>query len=314
MKMWTANYLVMALIVVSLSACDRTKKAGKISVIHRIELQGEIEEAEDISAIALLKSGMFIGADERGSIQFLKKKSDKVYELQKTTVLSKDQEIDIEALTTGPNTVYVLGSHSFKRSKVKDSKKYAKNRKRLSEVEAEPSRDAIYQLTIDENGQSSNVKKVGLRKILNKDKYLSLFTEIPSKENGIDIEGLAYHKGKLYAGFRGPVLRGNHAVVLIFNFSKVDDYKLHFVNLDGHGIRDIQRVKKGFLILSGPVGDARESGRLYFWDGQDGVIGKDRPITPAKFLGHMPGPAGSKAEGLAVQEETGDAYKVVIVY
>lgn len=308
------KFLLLSWILLIAMACDRPKNKSRLSIVQKIQLAGDVKEGEDISAVALVKGGMFIGSDEKGTIQFLTKNSAKLYEVAGDIVLAKGREIDIEAMTTSSNTLYILGSHSYKRKKVKDDKTYTKNRKRLASVEYEASRDAIYKVTIDDNGRSKDIKKVSLRGLISKDKYLRLFEKIPSKENGVDIEGLAYHNGKLYAGFRGPVFRGNYAPVLIFTFDKLDDYEIRFVNLVGHGIRDIQRVKSGFLILSGPVGDAPESGRLYFWDGKDGVLGEDRPVTAARFLGHVPGPPGSKAEGLAIEEETADAYKVVIVY
>lgn len=313
MTSWPKQYLVSGLMLIAMTACQRPKQLN-VSLVHKIQFKGNVKENEDISAIALVKGGMFIGADEEGSIQFLSRQSDQLYEVKGTTVLVEDGEVDIEAMTTGPNSLYVLGSHSYKRKTVKADKKHSKNRKRLTEVKAEPSRDAVFKLTIGEKGAAKVVKKVSLRGLLNNDKYLRLFSSIPSKENGIDIEGLAYHDGQLYAGFRGPVLRGNYAPVLIFNFDKIDDYEIRFVNLNGYGIRDIQRVKDGFLVLSGPVGDAPEPGKLYFWDGKDGVAGKDHPVAAPKFLGLIPGAPGSKAEGLAVQGETAGSYNVIIVY
>lgn len=313
MKRITSVFCVGLLSLVS-SACDRPGEGSDITQVHKLQFKGEIVGDEDLSAVALLPEGLVIGSDEKGSIQFLVKKSEFIYETKTTIHLHKDKEIDIEAMTSSGSTLYVLGSHSYKRKKPKDDKKHSKNRKRLKTVVEEKTRDAIYKLTVSKEGQGSEIKKINLRDSLTKDKYLGLFAKIPSKENGIDIEGLAVHEGKLYAGFRGPVLRENHTPVMVFDFEKPADYELRFVNLQGQGVRDIQRVKNGFLILSGPVGDAPNPGHLYFWDGKDGVIGEDRQVTAPRKLGRVPGKAGKKAEGLAILAETKDQYKVLIVY
>lgn len=313
MKRLTGVFCAGLLALVS-TACDRPSQGTDITQVHKLQFKGAIEEDADLSAVALLPGGLAIGSDEVGSIQFLAKKTELLYEVKSTIDLNKGEEIDIEALASSGSTLYVLGSHSYKRKKPKDDKKHSKNRKRLATVEEEKTRDAIYKLTVSKDGQGSEIKKINLRDLLNKDKYLGLFAKVPSKENGIDIEGLAVHEGKLFAGFRGPVLRENHTPVMVFSFDKPSDYELRFVNLQGQGIRDIQRVKDGFLVLSGPVGDAPEPGHLFFWDGKDGVIGKDREVKAPRKLGRVPGKAGAKAEGLAILEETKDQFKVLIVY
>src|SRR4029453_7712258 len=48
---------------------------------------------------------------------------------------------------------------------------------------------------------------------LTQDKHLQSFLAIPGKDNGFDIEGLAFVGNRLFIGLRGPVLRG-WAVIL----------------------------------------------------------------------------------------------------
>ena len=53
---------------------------------------------------------------------------------------------------------------------------------------------------------------------------LQRFTQIPSKENGVDIEAIAV-KGKdgdkLHLGFRGPVLRDNLVPIMVLDFNRI---------------------------------------------------------------------------------------------
>jgi hypothetical protein len=145
---------------------------------------------------------------------------------------------------------------------------------------------------------------------------LKTFAQIPSKENGVDIEGIAVRDDRLYAAFRGPVLRDGYVPVLVFAFAEPDDAKKRYVNLGGRGIRDIVRVNDGFLLIGGPVADEPVSFELYFWDGSDGVPGNDVPdLKSPESLGRIPLPdKDAKAEGITLLQEDDSHYEVMIVY
>ena len=143
------------------------------------------------------------------------------------------------------------------------------------------------------------------------------FSRVPSKENGIDIEGLAFHQGLLYAGFRGPVLRDNYVPVLTFQFATpVVQANLLFVNLGGRGIRDLTAVQGGFLVLAGPVGDGPGSYQVYFWNGQDCLPGRREAgeVGQIRLLGEVQVEPEAKAEGITVVAESASVYEVIIVY
>ena len=128
--------------------------------------------------------------------------------------------------------------------------------------------------TLDGGGNASPVEATSLGPILDADKVLGLFRDIPSKENGVDIEGIAVDGDDLYAGFRGPVLRGNFTPVLRFRFANPSTAtELLFVDLGSLAIRDLTKVRGGFLILAGPVGDGPGGFHLFFWDGRDCLPG-----------------------------------------
>ncbi len=243
-----------------------------------VKMLGSIKAPEDVSAIAKVGSFLVIGSDEgvgpdekENFIQVLKKVGDDRYEVDRNILLFKGnkkdgKEMDIEAIAVEGDTVFVVGSHSSKRQRVKSDKKYKKNRKsfRQDKIEDEKNRDWLYRLTLYSQGRDSDKKKISLRKILKKDKVLKTFSQIPSKENGVDIEGIAVKEGWLYVGFRGPVFRGNYVPVMKLKFdAPKETYELLYVNLGGRGIRDIIHVSNGFLIVAGPVGDGPASYQLY---------------------------------------------------
>jgi hypothetical protein len=89
---------------------------------------------------------------------------------------------------------------------------------------------------------------------------------IPSKDNGLDIEGLVVtDTDRVFLGLRGPVLRG-YAALLDMRLtgagqglmepklgSKGSRYAKHFLNLDGLGIRELCVHGEDLLVLAGPT-------------------------------------------------------------
>ncbi len=295
-----------------------------IKELESIEFKGDIHKEEDISAIASFGRFLVIGSDEtKKKIQVLKKIEDKSYEVARDIKLpdpeeSDREEFDIEGMEIGKdNTLFVIGSHSLKRKKVKPEKTYAENRERIATVEPEDKKNRIFKLTLDsETGElNGSIESINIKGTILQDKVLGIFTQIPSKENGIDIEGIAVDGDQLYLGFRGPVLRLNYVPVMVTKFDNPSDYEIRYVNLGGNGIRDLTQVKDGFLMISGPVGDGESPYQLYFWDGSDSIPGRDRQKeAQITLLGEVPSPRGAKAEGITVMEETSSVYKVIIVY
>jgi hypothetical protein len=70
---------------------------------------------------------------------------------------------------------------------------------------------------------------------------------------------------------------------------------------------------KGFLILTGPVGDGPGSYQLYHWDGKDILPGSDH-VGQVSLLCEIRPPREGKAEGIVVLEETDTWYDLIIVY
>jgi len=236
---------------------------------------------------------------------------------------AKQVEVDVEALAYDGQGqfVYAIGSHSKTRKRSdKASEEYADNRARLQTgsrlvgIESHPERERLYRFPFDPQNvaarQESRIEALSLTPILSRLPVFKAFIPLASKENGIDIEGIAVghplggptpadasDTAWLYVGFRGPVLRHGFVPVLALRprdldplFSAwtaqdrkaideasrhaVDNGQLLFVPLDGRGIRDLTFVGDGFLVLAGPMGDGDAAHRIYWWNGRDCVPGK----------------------------------------
>jgi Protein of unknown function (DUF3616) len=291
--------------------------ASSISQLGIINFIGQILHSDNISAIDISGDFLVIGADEGNQVQVLKRQGEDYAVVSDITLNASAKEIDIEGIACDGNTVYVVGSHSAKRSKIDDDATYEKNHQKIEKVVPEPDRDRLFHFSLDADGHAQNLEETSLRNIIDSKKVLKDFSLLPSKENGVDIEGIAIYKQQLYIGFRGPVLRENWVPVLKCRFAKpVTDAELVYVRLDGLGFRDITRVEDGFLILAGPVGDGPGAFQVYFWDGEDCLPGvrASGKTGRIEYLGVIPTDEGAKAEGLTLLKESSSGYEVAIVF
>lgn len=300
-----------------------------VALLFFISISGSVIELENVSAVARFRSFLIIGSDEgtgkekdENRIQLLKMNADGSCTVADSILLMQGEgkELDIEGLCTEGDQMYVIGSHSSKRKKIKADRSWKKNRETFHQdkIEDETSRDWLFRLRLNEKGEEVDKDRISLRGIIRNDPALKAFCDIPSKENGVDIEGLAVKDGWLHVGFRGPVFRDNYVPVLRLRWKEPEKYELLYVRLGGRGIRDLAAVSDGFLILAGPVGDGADSYQVYHWNGKDTVPGKDRrpeDIGSLRLLGELAPPdEDSKAEGLAVLEEQNGSYQLVIAY
>jgi hypothetical protein len=275
---------------------------------------------EDLSAAALVGGRhLLVASDEGKEIRVLSLTGPgwSFREVVSPIVLpvSSEEEVDIEAIAVEGRTVYVAGSHSLRRKKVDPELSQSKNRKRIASVKREENRDHVFRFQLDpETGAPIGMTKDSLRDYLISDPVLGRFTNIPGKENGVDIEGLSVVEGTLYVAFRSPVLRGNWVPVLKTRFGQSSVGELLFVDLGGKGIRDIARIPEGFLLLAGPPADAEGPYGLYFWSGREGLGGNDRGGRVTSELARIKVPRGGKAEGLAVVSSDGHCHELLILF
>ena len=272
----------------------------------------------------LVVSNEAIGEKEdHHAIQVFERTGDGAFRFVRDEIIFEEEddtclEADFEGLTLSGDRLYVVGSHSSSHKKQKADKTYKKNRKALLDLETDTckSRNTLLEFRIDAQARLTRPgRRIKTKAVLHDHAVLSAFAALPSKENGVDIEGLAAKDGALYLGFRGPVLRENFVPIARVDPSGADEPELLFVKLGGRGVRDIAAMTDGFLILAGPNGDQDWSFELFHWDGRDMVTGSDRPQGgTVRHLCSVPRDPDGNPEGLAILSRSATAADVILVY
>ncbi|GAA4070910.1 DUF3616 domain-containing protein [Actinomadura miaoliensis] len=258
----------------------------------------------------------------------------------------RDEEADIEGLARAGGWLWAIGSHSLKRKKIKDGQPAAKARRRLATVVREDNRFILARIPLvaGADGLPEVARRDGertaavlgghgdsLTDLLAGDPHLAPFLHLPGKDNGVDIEGIAAHRDRLYVGLRGPVLRGWAVVVEIRPETHPDDphrlrprpidgdepYRTHFLDLDGLGVRDMCPHGDDLLLLTGPSMDLDGPVRVVRWPGaatadSPGVV----PASDLEVLGELPyGQGDDHAEGIAVLDDSdASTLRLLVVY
>jgi len=313
---------------------------------------GRAKIRDNFSAIVLAGEHLWLGGDEGTMIDRMTVDSANNFSQHKRTnlgtffpLVSKPNgevsEVDIEGLHFDGGYLWFVGSHSLKRKKPEADKTAEKNRERLGKIEAERNRHTFARLPVDAAGNLA--KSVGaltaarldgdavgdqLTHSLRADKdYLDIFCAVPSKENGIDIEGLAVTGTRTFVGMRGPVLRG-WAVILEFAWKDagagllVIDGKIkkHFLQLDGLGVRELAIEGKDLYILAGPTMDLDGPVYIYRWrkalenTTEALVWQKDLERVLAVPFGQGTSAGRDHAEGISLIAKSGGPLSVMICY
>lgn len=257
------------------------------------------------------------------------------------------EEADLEGLDYNDGYLWLVGSHSLKRSKPDEDKPVRENLKQLGKVISDGNRFLLARIplveethtlkkTVEQDGKKrtaaqlhGNDKRSALTVALADDKHLKSFLTIPGKDNGFDIEGLAVTSDRVFIGLRGPVLRG-WAVILELELKENDStlklkkigsnnrlYRKHFLDLDGLGIRDLTVWGSDLLILAGPTMALDGPVTIFRWKGgahpkEEGLIAGD---SLEKVMDVSYGQRADHAEGMTLFSASGsEVDSVLIVY
>lgn len=192
---------------------------------------------------------------------------------QPVVLVAGQGELDAEGAATDGHYLYVTGSHSAKRS----------------DCRSNPDSRQVVRLTLDPvtgRGRPDS--------LLQSNRLWAVMASVPELKDhvgerqclgsapgqqGINIEGLAVREGRLYFGFRGPVIDGEAWVLSVDAdalFGRGDPTpQLSRLALGAHrGIRDMVAMKDGFLLLAGPDDGKAHQGvawTLSRWDGKSGT-------------------------------------------
>ena len=235
----------------------------------------------NLSAVAVAGQYLWTASDEMRSIECLAP-AGHGYELIQQFALDTlcpglpgreaGHEADIEALDVADGRLWLTGSHAWTRR----GQKQADKGRIEPRIRKRSSRRLLGSLALEQNG--AGVRAPGqvlsfrgpssLRALLASNPYLAPFMELPSKENGLDIEGLTVFCNQIYLGLRGPVV-DNIAIIAGIGMRRDATLNnasvLNFVDLGGLGVRDLTRWRGAILILAGPVSSADGPFALYKW-------------------------------------------------
>jgi hypothetical protein len=270
-----------------------------------LNFEAEAEEViSDISAAAFSDDGsLWVGSDEMIGVERLSSVGCHSYgEHQRfllqdyISLFNTDDEIDIEGMDFADGYLWLTGSHSTKRKKPKKDD-LEENLERMATITTDLNRFILARIPIvngkpiksfspqeDKTLSAACLQTTEERNILfealAEDRHLKPFIEasIPSKDNGLDIEGLAVKDGRLLLGLRGPVLRG-WAIIIelepvetepgVLGFKEITDdgakYKKYFLDLNSLGVRELCWQGEDLLILAGPTMAIEGEMQIFRW-------------------------------------------------
>jgi hypothetical protein len=190
----------------------------------------------------------------------------------------KPLELDGEGVAFADGFFYVIGSHGQPRNSkekldaVRDAAKIAARTRASSQV----ARVKIDPNTITNKGTLTARPEIALssrlKQLLVENDVLKPYVDKALGENGVSIEGIAVHGGRLYAGLRTPALDKGSPVLsvslgAIFG-RDAPDPQLHMLRLGaGRGVRDLASDGDGFLVLAGPATSKAGGFAIYRWNG-----------------------------------------------
>jgi hypothetical protein len=247
-----------------------------------------------------------------------------VPESDRIVLLAGGKELDAEGAARDGDTVYITGSQSPFRSP----------------CAPRPDSRHVFRFKVDQQTGKATLAASGkpidleddrgnLWKYMNKNDVLDKFVGhkkcLGKPDHAVNIEGLAAKDGMLYFGFREPA-RDQHTYILpvkadeLFSQAGIKNAEpIKFKVGSGSGIRDMLAVRDGFLLLIGPDDD-NASGvgwSIALWGGS---ASKDpAPLAALNLSGAQPRPCSSggstdrKPEAMAVLEEGGDFYRLLIL-
>ncbi len=219
---------------------------------------------ENISGIAQAGPCVWTASDEHRSLECFTLKGS-IYVLKQQLFLddvfdglrNPQSEADLEGLAFDGEHLWLCGSHCRSRAKALPGKppevkvKHAPNRHVLGKLKL--AADGTW--NGDKGKALSTTGEGALRGALRKNRILAPFLDLPAKENGLDIEGLAIIRGHVALGLRGPVIAGR-AIILALKIDANFNLKSaapRFLDLGGLGIRDLCWAGRQLFVLAGPT-------------------------------------------------------------
>jgi hypothetical protein len=278
----------------------------------------------NLSGIAAAGEFLWTVSDEGRTLECLRKKG-KGFKLERQYGLDEifadvpgaddGDELDLESIGIADGALWLTGSHCRVRAKPLNDGAPGAAIEPNSRIKDRPSRALFGRIALDQSGGALGAARAlpfaergSLRAHLAEDAFLEPFLALPSKENGLDIEGLAILAGSAFLGLRGPLIDSFAAAVELSLDSafQISASHLHFIDLGGLGIRDLARDGDSLIVIAGPVTGASGPFRLCRW-----TPSRTPAVQSAQLLFEWP--AGQeKPEGLCVTERGGKRGAVLL--
>jgi len=280
---------------------------------------GEPKKSVDVSGIACVQSDGFprrcvVIDDELQDAQFVELFEGKVVAKSPVHLIddafySEKLALDGEGVAYAEPYFYVMGSHGHPR----DRKKKLDPNRDAEEIRAKIDASAKI-IRFRDDDQSEIAVSTGLMPYIVDQSELRSHVDQRLDENGLTIEGIAVSHGRLYAGFRGPSVKGNKAAILAINVDALfggaqGTPELFLLKLgEGRGVRDLAQYEDGFLILAGPSGDDEGDYSVYWWDGTT------NKVSPLDDLDFEVGSKSKKPEAILALDENDGSLRVLVLF
>jgi len=304
------------------------------------------KDAEDLmqnlSALAAHDGLLWLGGDEGRSLYRLQRLGEHRYGDLRQVKLKDfglaggkdDGESDIEGLALDGDRLWLVGSHSRRRRKHDDDK--GEPLTILEQDKQSRNAHVLGCLRLDGEGLPVAGQRLAfdaaagcdaLTQFLAADPLIAPFLKIPSKDNGLDIEGIAARGERVLVGLRGPVLRGIALVLDLHLVGLEGDsrstltlagLRFRYLQLNGLAVRDLAVVpgSNDVLLLAGPTMTQAGPCYLYRWSGalqpQESRSGAGITVEEPEPLVWIrdgrpgrPTEGSDKPEGLEVQRSKG---------
>jgi len=280
------------------------------------------KKSEDVSGIACTTQQNFprsclVIDDNLQDAQFVKVKDGEL--VAESTIKLIDNkfgdeplELDGEGVAFSREFYYVMGSHGHPRDK-KGKLDPTKDAEQIKARIAASSQIVRFRAAVEDGAAAETERTANLRKIIAAEPSLTPFMDQRLEKNGLTIEGIAVKDdATLFAGFRGPVLDNNRAVVLsvpidaLFSGAATQHKMFRLALGEGRGVRDLAGFEAGILILAGPVADGPGAYAVYAWDGESENVKLLSELT--QFAPER------KPEGLLPLDKSGTGLRMIVVF